>query len=124
MAEAAPAVVSQTPLTPADDTSPPEAFTQRLAREKHELALSYARWIKIVASAQILAINLFFLIYGTGYLWWGIPFKPQEDMFKYFTVSVFAEVLLLALIVTRNLFPGSGGWLENVLSFLSLRRGA
>ena len=49
----------------------------------------------------------------------GIPFKPAEDLFKVFVVSVFAEVIALAFVVTSSLFPGEGNWLT---SFFALFR--
>jgi hypothetical protein len=114
-------IVKSTPLAPSDDETTPKVLEDRLKDAEHKRGLRglYAFWVLVIAIAQIVLVNLFFLADGIGALWKGVPFKPGDDLFKVFIVSVFVEVIALALVVTRSLFPGEGGFLESFAGLFS-----
>ncbi len=48
---------------------------------------------------QVVAVNVYFVLIGAAVI------HIDADVFKTFAVSVFAEIVALALVVTRSLFP-------------------
>jgi hypothetical protein len=99
--------INAIPLTSAKSSprqikSEMEALNLQHHKEDHQqwfnLRNHYAYTFLWVVSLQILAMNLFFLFEPL--------LKISEGIFKTFSVSVFSEVVALALVVTRSIFPG------------------
>ena len=105
-------------LNELDDSK--ETLKDYIERGKHEqskkLRNLYGIGALIITIVQIAAINAYFVFDAIGFIpWLCVPFKPAEGVFKVFTFSVFAEVIALAFIVMRSLFPGEGGFWSAVL---------
>ena len=62
---------------------------------------TYANWLLVVMSAQMVAINVIFVLIGTGCL------KFEAWTAKTFVMAVFAEVASLVLLVVKYLFPAT-----------------
>lgn len=102
---------SDKPLTEADDSklSLDDEIKHGTHKQSLRLRNIYAIWTALIATFQIVLVNLFFILNAISTVpGTGLPFHVDESIFKVFTVSVFASVIALALIVTRNLFPGEG----------------
>lgn len=90
---------------PSDDDLSRQDFKERLARarERHEQELGlrgfYGYSLLWTAITQIALINLWFVLQATH------VFHADDNTFRVFSVSVFSEVIALALVVTRSIFP-------------------
>jgi hypothetical protein len=117
-------VRASVPLDESDASA--EDLEQRIKREQHaqsqKLRGRYSFWILAVLVFQTLAITAFFAIDGFG----GIPdthpyigFHVSDDLFKVYAVSVFASIVALGFIITKNLFPADGpGFWGSVLNLV------
>lgn len=77
----------------------------------NELRDTYGRGTLALLSAQLIFVNAIFLLY---FLRYGL--KPPEAVMKVWIVSTFVEIVGIALVVTRSLYPKDGGPLEKALA--------
>jgi hypothetical protein len=61
----------------------------------------YATWLMIAMSAQVVAVNVIFVLIGCGVL----KFEPWTA--NTFVMAVFAEISALVLLVVKYLFPAT-----------------
>ncbi len=61
----------------------------------------YATWLMIAMSLQVIAINVIFILIGSGML------KFEQWTANTFVMAVFAEVSALVLLVVKYLFPAT-----------------
>lgn len=69
--------------------------------QDRKMRKTYATWLLLAMSAQIVAIHIIFILIGTG----GLEF--QQWTTNTFVMSVFAEVSAMALLVVKYLFPAT-----------------
>jgi hypothetical protein len=72
----------------------------------------YASWLAWIMSAQLLVLNVVFVLIGTGTL------KLQEWTVNLFVISVFGEIVGLTIIVVKYLFPTTSDKLLDLLRHL------
>ena len=63
---------------------------------------TYATWLLVLVSGQIIFINVVFILLGIGFI------KVPEWVASIFIGGVFAEITGLVLIVVKYLFPEGG----------------
>jgi hypothetical protein len=123
-------VVSSTPLADSDKQNP--QLSDRMALDRHveflKLRKAYAYPVLYLSVGQVAVVNIFFGCNAVARMpwfgsWSGLPFHVSDDLFKVFAISVFSEVIALCFIVTRHLFPGEKGLIEDLASFLPFRKG-
>jgi NADH:ubiquinone oxidoreductase subunit K len=76
-----------------------EALGIRLQSQTITLRKDYGKAMLSLVIGQVVAVNVYFVLIGTATI------HIDADVFKTFAVSVFAEIVALALVVTRSLFP-------------------
>lgn len=73
----------------------------------------YAVWLLRIVCLRIIAVNIFFVLIGLKIL------HNSNAIFKTFTISIFADVVALPLIITRSLFPSreslAGQFFESIV---------
>lgn len=88
---------------PTDDDASPERLERSigiyLTAQSIVLRRQYAPRLLWLVVGQVVAINAFLVVIGLRWL------TVSDELFKTFAVSVFVEVVALALVVTRSLFP-------------------
>jgi hypothetical protein len=89
-----------------------KAQSLELGRQSLKLRQQYAPRLLWIVIGQVVAINVFFVCDGLRWL------RVSDDLFKIFSASVFAEVIALALVVTRSLFPSKRNVVDDVGEFL------
>ncbi len=104
----------------ADDDASPERLERSISlylkAQSIVLRRQYAPWLLYLVVGQVLAINGFLVAIGLGRL------KIGDELFKAFSIAVFVEVVALAMVVTRSLFPSRRGAVEELAEALTSRR--
>lgn len=72
---------------------------ERQQKEERKLRQRYARWLLAGVFVQVVLANVAFFLVGTGHL------EVEEWLAGTFIVGTFGEVVGLATIVTKYLFP-------------------
>jgi hypothetical protein len=67
--------------------------------EDRKMRKTFATWLMVVMSVQIIGINIIFILMRLGFL------KVEPWTANTFVMSVFAEVSALVLLVVKYLFP-------------------
>ncbi len=74
---------------------------QEQQSQDRELRKKYANWLMYAMGAQIISINVIFILIGSQ------VFVFEEWTAKTFIMAVFAEICALVLLVVKYLFPGT-----------------
>ncbi len=100
-------VVSSVPLNAAD-MAEGTAYARTMQIERHEQSMQlrdrYGLNILIITAVQVAFVDIMFVANGFSDV---THLHISDDIFKTYTISVFATVIALATVVTRNLFPPS-----------------
>ncbi|MEA2664219.1 MAG: hypothetical protein QOI11_1163, partial [Candidatus Eremiobacteraeota bacterium] len=103
----------------ADDDASPERLERSISlylkAQSIVLRRQYAPWLLYLVVGQVVTINAFLLVIGLGWV------KITDGLFKIFSISVFVEVVALAMVVTRSLFPSRRGLVEELTEALKGR---
>jgi hypothetical protein len=104
----------------ADDDASPErleaSISLYLKAQSIVLRRQYAPWLLGLVVGQVIAINAFLFVIGMGWA------KISDELFKTFSISVFVEVVALAMVVTRSLFPSRRGIVDELTEAFKSRR--
>ncbi len=87
----------------------------RLAAQALRLRERYGSVLLWLVVGQVVVINALLIFVGTGSL------HLSDELFKTFSISVFVEVVALAMVVTRSLFPSRRGPVEELAEALKSR---
>ena len=91
------------PLAVTDPDEPLDTLERKAAlnlfNQTVEHRSRYGSWLLSLVVVQVVAVNTFFVLIGTGVL------HDSSENFKTFAISIFAEIVALPLIVARSLFP-------------------
>ena len=77
-----------------------------------EMRQRYASWLAWIMSAQLLVLNVAFILVGIGTL------RLDKWTVNLFVVSVFGEIVALTVIVVKYLFPTTSDKLLDLLRHL------
>lgn len=77
--------------------------------QDRKMRKTYATWLMVAMSGQIVGINIIFILIGCGLL------EFQRWTTNTFVMSVFAEVSAMALLVVKYLFPATSDKVLNLI---------
>lgn len=70
-----------------------------------QLKKTYARWLLILVAAQLLVADVVFVVYA----WVGEQWKLDTAVVQVWLVTTLVELIGVALVITRYLFPRRDG---------------
>src|SRR5262249_34874324 len=94
-------VIGATDLKVRKELSPEEEAKTKDLEALTKLKERYGKWILILMGAQLLVVNMVFVIYaGLGY-----GFKPPDSIVQLWLGATFAQIVSVVVVITKSLFP-------------------